>query len=292
MTKMPALIGDQFVQIIDRFKELDPIKLQQVIDSFTGMQDRQAKAEFNDTMAEVLAEIPAVIKDKTNPLFRSKYASHEAIMDALQPVLKKHGIGVRFGSESAGKLGVARPFLVIFKGLYSETHAIDIGVNAEGPKGGRPAMNEAQALGSGMTYARKYLLMNAFNLVLSEDDDDGNASNRRPRSGLMDQNVRQAVDEAGEHTSSNGNGNGKPTIAEWFDSFQAECEAADSVDEAEAILKRPEVINCQEAFKKYPKTLASIEQVKKAMMKRIYQGDTGSEAATIGEILDDANHTP
>ena len=167
MNKLPASVGDQFVQLIDRFQNLDATKLQQVIDAYTGMQDRQAAAEFNESMASLLAEIPAVVKDKDNPLFLSKYASHEAIMEALAPSLKKYGIGVRFGSESTGNSNVARPFLRLFKGLYSETHAIDIGVNAEGPKGGRPAMNVAQALGSGMTYARKYLLMNAFNLVLS-----------------------------------------------------------------------------------------------------------------------------
>lgn len=92
----------------------------------------------------------------------------------------------------------------------------------------------------------------------------------KPKSGLMDASVRQAVNESVEHTNGNGK---KPTLREWFDSFQAECETADTVDEAEAILKRPEVINCDKALEKYPDTLDAVKQVKETMIKRIYQGD-------------------
>ena len=288
MNKTPAIVGDQFVQLIDRFQNLDAVKLQQVIDAYTGMQDRQAAAEFNESMAALLAEIPAVVKDKDNPLFKSKYASHEAIMEALAPSLKKFGIGVRFGSESTGNSNVARPFLRLFKGLYSETHAIDIGVSSEGPKGGRPAMNVAQALGSGMTYARKYLLMNAFNLVLSEDDDDGNGVSNRPRSGLRDRAVADRM--AQTHADENGNGNGnthgvgedgatrKLSVREWFDQFQAECDAADTVDEATQILQREQVVNCREVFAKWPDVAAAIEETKQALIRRVYQGDTSPSA--------------
>ena len=284
MNKLPASVGDQFVQLIDRFQNLDATKLQQVIDAYTGMQDRQAAAEFNESMASLLAEIPAVVKDKDNPLFRSKYASHEAIMEALAPSLKKYGIGVRFGSESTGNSNVARPFLRLFKGLYSETHAIDIGVNAEGPKGGRPAMNVAQALGSGMTYARKYLLMNAFNLVLSEDDDDDNGVSNRPKSGLRDQTVTNRMNEghAGEENGGNGNGK-KKTVYEWFDEFQAECDAADTMDECDAILKREQVMNSDEVFAKWPQLVAAISEVKQAMMKRIRQG--GGDPVADGNLI-------
>lgn len=282
-TKMPATTlstGTDLVQLIERFQNLDEVKLKSIIDSFKDMQDRQAKAEFNMSFVDLLAEIKPIVKDKINPLFRSRYASHLAIMEPLQPLLNKHSIGVRFGSEATGNPKVQRPFLVLFKGLYSETHSIDISVAAEGPKGGRPAMNDAQALGSGMTYARKYLLMNAFNITLEEDDDDANgAGDRRPRSGLRDKNVTdrmmQNYDEGKARTEGeqhgNGNGNGKPTLAEWLDGLQAECDAADTMDEAQAILQRPEVLNCDETLAKHPKALAAVQELKQGLIKRIWQ---------------------
>lgn len=95
-------------------------------------------------------------------------------------------------------------------------------------------------------------------------DDDANNTVKR-RSGLMDKNVKQVVDQSA-------NGNGKQTVREWFDEFQAECETADTVEEAEAILKREEVINSDRVFSKYPKTVTAINEVKQAMIKRIYQG--------------------
>jgi hypothetical protein len=278
--KLPATTlpsGADLVQLIERFQNLDEVKLKSVLDAFKDMQDRQAKAEFNISFGELLDNIPPVLKDKNNPLFRSRYASHESIMVSLQPALRQYGIGARFGSEATGNPKVQRPFLVLFKGLYSETHSIDISVGAEGPKGGRPAMNDAQALGSGLTYARKYLLMNAFNLVLEEDDDDANAAGaRRPRSGLRDQHVAQRMSDAGQREegephNGNGNGNGKPTLAEWLDTLQAESDAADTIDEAEAFLKRPEVMNCDETLAKYPKALAAVREMKQNLIRRIWQ---------------------
>jgi ERF superfamily len=280
VSKMPTTVpaGTDLVQLIERFQNLDEVKLKAVLDAFKDMQDRQAKAEFNIAFAELLENLPPVLKDKNNPLFRSRYASHESIMDSLHPALKEYGIGARFGSSATGNPKVQQPFLVLFKGLYSETHSFDISVAPEGPKGGRPAMNDAQALGSGLTYARKYLLMNAFNLVLEEDDDDGNAAGaRRPRSGLRDHHVAQRMSEAGQAEQHNGNGNGngngnrKPTLAEWLDGLQAECDAADTIDEAEQILKRPEVMNCDETLAKHPQALAAVQEMKQNLIRRIWQ---------------------
>lgn len=98
----------------------------------------------------------------------------------------------------------------------------------------------------------------------------------RPKSGLMDKSVQETVNQAAATHTSNGNGK-KPTIAQWFDHFQADCDAADTVEECEAILKRHEVMNCDTVFKNYPETLEAIQEIKHGMMKRIYQGDDLSE---------------
>lgn len=292
-TAMPAA-GD-VVALIERFKDLDSQKLRDVIEMYVKMQDRAALAEFNDAMSAAHSEIVKVERDKPNPLFKSRYSSLEAQYDACEPALKKYGVLLRFGSEPTSDPNVMRLSCILSKGLYTEKHTIDVAIAVEGPKGGRPAMSAAQARGSVMTYARKYLMQMVLNLVSADDitDDDGNAGGRPPRSGLMPDHIRREMQEkidpkTGE-VAQNGNGNGGPSYeerkAQWLDELQARMDAADTQAEAEKILKEPAVENCERVFAKDADTVAKIQDLKRIMIARIWQGDPGTNDPQAGDHL-------
>ena len=45
-------------------------------------------------LVKAQAEIRPIVKDSTNPAFRSKYTSLDAIMEVVRPVMAKHGLFV------------------------------------------------------------------------------------------------------------------------------------------------------------------------------------------------------
>jgi len=116
------------------------------------------------------AELPTVAFDRENPHFKSKFASLAAIMEAVRPLLGKHGFSwvttpTILGADSKDPGEVAL--------LYSLRH-VSGAVVAEGiyPL---PGGANAQALGAAITYARRYALCAVLGLV-ADDDDDGNAA--------------------------------------------------------------------------------------------------------------------
>jgi hypothetical protein len=138
----------------------------------------QARKAFNRAMAEVEAEIGPIIRDRINPAVNRKYATLEAISAVLRPVYSKHGFAVRFGCDKPPKEGWMRiTCTTSHAGGYSEQIYLDSPVDVQ--QGGR-GRTPVQAVGSTITYLRRYLLQLAFNVVLAddEDDDDGEVMRR------------------------------------------------------------------------------------------------------------------
>ena len=58
------------------------------------------------SLSQFQGDLGTVSKDKTNPFFNSSYADINAILEAVRPVLSKHGLaisqGFRFCLESNG----------------------------------------------------------------------------------------------------------------------------------------------------------------------------------------------
>ena len=245
-----------FLTTAKEFKDLDPAAFKEFLTMYREEQDRNALAAFNEAYAATCAEILKVKKDKTNPLFRARYSSYEALWDAVEPVANRYGLRVSFGTEPTGNPDMLRLFIIIAKGTHTQREGIDFSVPNEGPKGGRPAMTPAQAMGSAITYARKYLLQLALNLVPSEKtDDDGNsaaahAEQPRPRqngggtAAEVDTRSKQAAQESRERSANGGltkeQAARKAANADrervFLDEFKARCAAAMSQEDAVKII--------------------------------------------------------
>jgi hypothetical protein len=105
-----------------------------------------------------------VEKTKVNPYFKSKYADLGAIMDAVNKPLHDNGITV-IQTTDTDALG---PVLVT-------TLAHESGQFISGRYPISAAKADPQAVGSAVTYARRYGL-SAILTVVADDDDDGNAA--------------------------------------------------------------------------------------------------------------------
>lgn len=112
-------------------------------------------------------ETPALVKDKTNPAFRSKYLSLDALVDTIQPVLYQNKL-VWTTLPVSDEHG--QPAL-----FYRLAHA-ETGEEISGTMPLLLTKQDPQAMGSAITYARRYSLCAVLNLVADDDDDDGNGA--------------------------------------------------------------------------------------------------------------------
>jgi len=127
------------------------------------------KSESITNLAVALAgaqgEFSAVPKGADNPFFKSKYAALPDVIATATPVLARHGLAVSqfIDSDEIGDL--LTTYLLHTSGEFI-SHSMRLHVAKS---------NDSQALGSSVTYARRYSYMSALGLV-ADVDDDGNAS--------------------------------------------------------------------------------------------------------------------
>lgn len=112
-------------------------------------------------LAAFQAEMPTVGKDKINPHFKSRYADIASITEDVMPVLSKHGLAFSCLPRSADN--------------GYEILGVLLHGSGERLEGALPLFgNDAQKIGSSITYARRYLLCALTGVVTGDEDDDGN----------------------------------------------------------------------------------------------------------------------
>jgi len=126
-------------------------------------------AETIGTLAAALAKAQAAIKgaskDTTNPHFKSKYADLASVWDACRKPLSDNGLSVVQFTQLYGE---DRYPVLVTRLLHAS------GESVEGVTPLLMAKQDMQALGSALTYARRYGL--AAIVGVAPEDDDGNAA--------------------------------------------------------------------------------------------------------------------
>lgn len=127
--------------------------------------------ELAAALVKAQAAIQPALKDKTNPAFRSRYADLTAIWDACREALTSNGLCViQMPHDSAESGRVALTTIL----LHTSGQQISTTVSAPLVK------QDAQGVGSALTYLRRYSLA-AMVGVVTDDDDDGNAASKAPK---------------------------------------------------------------------------------------------------------------
>lgn len=114
-------------------------------------------------------EFPNVKKSANNPFFKSKYASLDAILEVVTPILNKNGL---FISQSP----VSEENRI---GVHTSIYYKD-GTKIDGTFTMTLAKNDPQGAGSAITYARRYALVAMLGLNVEDDDDANHASAKQP----------------------------------------------------------------------------------------------------------------
>lgn len=116
-------------------------------------------------LLEAQKKMGTAVKDSSNPFFKSKYADLNSIREACMPALNEQGIVVLQPTVHIDGKNFIKTLL-----LHSSGESIESLTEIIYSK-----QNDAQAQGSGITYARRYGLQSLVN-VGAEDDDGNKAS--------------------------------------------------------------------------------------------------------------------
>lgn len=123
----------------------------------------------HSTLAEALLaaqkDMPAVEPDATNPHFGSKFVSLGRLISRVRPVLNRHGIAI---VQMPAQDDQGKPVLVT-RLVHTSGDAMEDTMPLMLTK------SDPQALGSALTYAKRYALAAAL-AIADQEDDDGNAS--------------------------------------------------------------------------------------------------------------------
>jgi hypothetical protein len=127
------------------------------------MQTSESINELSAALAKAQGEITGALKDSANPFFKSKYADLASCWDACRVPLAKNGLAVIQVPETT-EAGLT----------LITTLAHSSGQWIRGSLPVKPKDDTPQAMGSALTYARRYALT-AF-IGIAQVDDDGNAA--------------------------------------------------------------------------------------------------------------------
>jgi hypothetical protein len=169
---------------------------------YERMQAKDAENKFTAAFVALQSEMPRITADKTVPdkygNLKYKFAPYESIMDAVRPLLQKHGFTVTFSmSYSEGRV-IQRCTLQHIAG-HSRTNEFAARIG-----NGPPGSSEAQGDGAASTYAKRFAFCNALNITI-ESDSDGKNDIRNDGEVIPDDKVqylRERVKETGFHEGS------------------------------------------------------------------------------------------
>ena len=174
----PAAQQDTSIMAVISRAAADPScdidKMERLLQMHERMQAKEAEQAFNAAMAQMQCDIPTVSEGGLNTHTGNSYATLDDINHTLKPIMQKHGFAITFKVDHVGAGVKVTGILMHAAGHREDTTMflpMDIG------KG----RNDVQAVGSSVTYARRYVMCALLNITTGDTrDDDGARAAQEP----------------------------------------------------------------------------------------------------------------
>lgn len=145
--------------------EIDVEKIERFLDMQQKIEAKQAEQAYNEDLSAMQLELPAIRKrGKSN---NHTYAKWEDVQQQIAPVLAKFGFSITHKTRVEGELVVVTCIIRHCAGHKDETELplpFDKGT-------GR---NSVQAVGSSISYGKRYTAAALLGIRVEGEDDDGN----------------------------------------------------------------------------------------------------------------------
>jgi len=165
----------QMIQRAAADPAVDVDKMERLMQMHERFVDRQASAAFNAAMVQAQKRIRPVVRMSLNTQTNSGYAKLEDIDKQISPVYTEEGFSLSFGTGDSPLAGHLRVVCdVMHEQGHTKQYHMDLPLDSAGIAG-KVNKTGVHAHGSTNSYARRYLTINIFNVVMVNEDNDGNA---------------------------------------------------------------------------------------------------------------------
>lgn len=165
-------IDDGIMAVIARAASdpsVDVDKLERLLAMQERVLARSAEQAFNEAMASAQEEIRPVTKNKKNESTNSKYATLDALSDAIDPIIHRYGFSLSFGTADSPLENHYRITCEVSLGGHSKHYRADVPVDMTGIKGNQNK-TATHGFGSALSYGRRYLKLLIFDVATTDDD--------------------------------------------------------------------------------------------------------------------------
>ena len=199
--QVPAQIERRAVDLDDVIGGLLDKPNKENVDLIERLLAMRAERAFNLAMRDAQEEMPRIFKDAENQSTRSRFARLETIAKVINPILTKHGFVPSFGTADTPLPNHYRVTCCLSHiGGAKREYQMDIPSDSVGMKGNLNKTPTHAAV-SAITYGRRNLLTLMFNIILTNEDDDGVAAGVTPLSEEKLANLKDLMTTSGINES-------------------------------------------------------------------------------------------
>ena len=151
----------------------DVVKLEKLLDMQERILNRNSRMAYSSALASMQADLPEI--EKNGKLVVTKggqttpYALFEDINEAVKPVLKNHGFAISFRIKQDAAWVEVTAVL-----NHREGHAEETSIRL--PQDSSGSKNNVQAVGSSVSYGKRYTMCALLNITSRGDDDNASSA--------------------------------------------------------------------------------------------------------------------
>ena len=165
-----ATVPDNPMVLIQQAIEsgLDAGHIEKLMDLQERWERNQAQKGFSAALAEFQRTCPPIKKGRKIDMGRGDgpmYASLDDIMKVISPILADCGLSVAF-SATVNDAGSIVADCIVHYQLHAERSSVTL------PVPSNMRVNDTQKMGAALSYAKRYALCAALNIVVTDEDDD------------------------------------------------------------------------------------------------------------------------
>lgn len=194
VTDSNAMMG--IIERAARDPSVDIDKMERLMAMKERMDASRAKAAFDNALAEMQPELPVVHKggkitikkkDTEEVIQSTPYALFEDINIAITPILAKYGFAISFRTAAEGKVRVTA--ILSHREGHREETSLDLMHDSTGSK------NSVQAIGSSVSYGKRYTLCAILNITVKGEDDDAKLGGAVPITEEQEKELNDLIRE-------------------------------------------------------------------------------------------------
>jgi hypothetical protein len=160
------------LQVIERAAanpSVDIDKMERLLQMQERVMDRNANMAFNSSFAQMQTEMPVITERgeiAVGGQVRSKYAKFEDINEVVKPIMERYGFSINFKTSTEGNQIRVVGVLMHSMG-HREEGSMLLPADTSGSK------NSVQALGSSISYGKRYVMNSLLNITSRGEDNNG-----------------------------------------------------------------------------------------------------------------------